>query len=158
MDSTGAGVQDRPKDRRRGGWLPGQSGNPQGRKRGRSILDELERKMRARGPCGQSRAGLLADRLIAAAIDDGDLRAAMLILERLAPVRIAEAILAEREGITLPGQHAVAAGAVQIVVISGIEARPGELAARAQCLSPGVRVIDVTALPAGVSTGLEVAP
>ncbi len=81
-----------------GKWLPGTSPNPGGRPKGRGLKQEIERMLKQR-PEGskKTRSERIADVLVRMA-EQGDLRAAELILKRVWPERLA--LEGERDSLT----------------------------------------------------------
>lgn len=101
------------KRRRGGSWQPGQSGNPAGKK-----------------PGTRNRATLIAEQLMAgdveavtksvlAAAMSGDMQAARLILDRVAPVRKGRPVEFELPAIDTASDVAAATGAIALAVAGG---------------------------------------
>ena len=81
-----------------GKWLPGTSPNPGGRPKGRGLKQEIERKLKERLEGSRmTRSERIADVLVGMA-EQGDLRAAELILKRVWPERLA--LEGERDSLT----------------------------------------------------------
>ena len=95
--------EKQPGIKRRGGWVKGQSGNPKGRPKGRTISEYLRQTIEEEQD-GKTKGQLIAEQAIRMAID-GDLKAIEYVTVRLegkTPERIITQTEDTRKRLSIP--------------------------------------------------------
>lgn len=126
-----------------GRFLPGSPHNPGGlggRPKGSSMMREIERQLALEQPDGRTNQELIVDKLIARA-KKGDMRAAELLLKRVAPERLA----IESDGLPL----------VLLRNFAGVEPEPPRLPEGGETPAP---VLDVGVVEEELPEGAEKLP
>lgn len=115
-----------------GGWKPGQSGNPAGRKPGTGEVAKIRARISARVP-------ELLDALMLSALS-GDVGAARLLLERaIAPLRAAE----QAQALHMPGDTLTDKGRAVLDAVAAGELPPGQGAALLGAIGTLARVVEL---------------
>jgi hypothetical protein len=123
-----------------GGWKPGQSGNPAGRKPGTGEVAKIRARISARVP-------ELLDALMVSALS-GDVGAARLLLERaVAPLKAAE----QPQALHMPGDTLTEKGRAVLDAVAAGELAPGQGALLLGAIGAMLKLIDADEMAARIS-------